>query len=99
MIHHLVSWPLRTDVDRDTSIARIRALLMDLLGKVESIRTIAVVENVAYGDVNHDLAILASFDDVPGLEAFVTHPLHRAAVAEIHTLVTGRAGIDWQTTD
>ncbi|KXC05059.1 Dabb family protein [Microbacterium hominis] len=99
MIHHLMSWPLRADVDRVASIERVRTLLMDLEGKVDSIRTIAVVENIAYPEANNDLAVLATFDDVPGLEAFVTHPLHQAAVAEIHTLVTGRAGIDWQTAD
>ncbi|GEM_PF-1577883 len=97
MIHHLMSWPLRTEVDRPASIERIRTLLMDLEGNVDSIRTIEVVENIAYPDVNNDLAVLATFDDVSGLEAFVTHPLHQAAVAEIHTLVTGRSGIDWQT--
>ncbi len=71
MIHHLMSWPLRADVDRASSVERIRTLLMGLDGKVDSIRTIAVVENIAYPDVNNDLAVIATFDDVPGLQSFV----------------------------
>lgn len=99
MINHLMSWPLRKDVDRDAATARIRELLEGLVGKVESIRTLSVIENVAYPDVNNDLAILASFDDIAGLDEFVTHPLHQAAVKEIHTLVDGRAGIDWRSSN
>lgn len=97
MIHHLVSWKLRDDVDRDESIARTRELLMGLVGIVDSIRTIDVIENVAFPEVNHDLAVLATFDDVAGLEAFANNPIHRAAVVEIHTFITERAGIDWET--
>ena len=100
MIHHLVSWKLRDDVDRAESIARTRELLLGLVGTVDSIRTIEVIEvieNVAFPEVNHDLAVLATFDDVAGLEAFANNPIHRAAVGEIHTFITERGGIDWET--
>jgi hypothetical protein len=97
MIHHLVSWKLRDGVDRAESIARTRELLIGLVGIVDSIRTIDVIENVAFPEVNHDLAVLATFDDVAGLEAFANNPIHRAAVGEIHTFITERGGIDWET--
>jgi len=97
MISHVVSWSLRTDLDRTESIARIRELLTGLVGIVESIRSLEVVENVAYPDKNHDVAVVASFDDIAGLDAYQVHPEHQAAAAEIRELVTARAAIDWQS--
>ncbi|OIH94584.1 Dabb family protein [Curtobacterium sp. MCBA15_001] len=96
MIHHVVSWGLRPELDRTDTIDEIRSLLTGLVGVVSSIRSLEVVENVAYPDKNHDVAVVATFDDLAGLDAYQVHPEHQAAAARIRTLVTGRAAIDWQ---
>lgn len=97
MIHHVVSWTLREDLDRAESIARIRELLVGLIGTVGSIRSLEVVENVAYPGKNQDVAVVATFDDLAGLDEYQVHPQHQAAAAEIRGLVTGRAAIDWRS--
>ncbi|WFR66717.1 Dabb family protein [Curtobacterium flaccumfaciens] len=89
MIHHVVSWTLRQDLDRDASIARIRELLTGLVGTVGSIRQLEVVENVAYPGKNQDVAVVATFDDLAGLDEYQVHPRHQAAAAEIRGMVTG----------
>jgi hypothetical protein len=96
MIHHVVSWTLREDLDRATSVDRIRELLVGLIGTVGSIRSLQVVENVAYPGKNQDVAVVATFDDLAGLDEYQVHPQHQAAAAEIRGLVTGRAAIDWE---
>ncbi|WP_420362542.1 Dabb family protein [Curtobacterium aetherium] len=96
MIHHVVSWTLREDLDRDAGIARIRQLLTDLIAVVPSVRSLQVVENVAYPGKNQDVAVVATFDDLAGLDEYQVHPEHQAAAAEIRGLVTARAAIDWQ---
>ncbi|KQO62355.1 Dabb family protein [Curtobacterium sp. Leaf261] len=96
MIHHVVAWSLREDLDRQQSISRIRELLEGLRGVVSSIRSIAVVENAAYPDRNADVAVVAQFDDLTGLDEYQVHPDHQAAAAEIRGLVTGRTAIDWE---
>ncbi|GAA3336973.1 Dabb family protein [Curtobacterium pusillum] len=97
MIHHVVSWTLREDLDRQDSVARIRELLVGLIGTVGSIRSLEVVENVAYPGKNQDVAVVATFDDLAGLDEYQVHPEHQAAAAEIRGLVTGRAAIDWES--
>ncbi|MBA8991871.1 hypothetical protein FHW23_003149 [Curtobacterium pusillum] len=97
MIHHVVSWTLREDLDRATSVERIRELLVGLIGTVGSIRSLEVVENVAYPGKNQDVAVVATFDDLAGLDEYQVHPEHQAAAAEIRGLVTGRAAIDWES--
>jgi hypothetical protein len=96
MIHHVVSWTVREDLDRAPTVARIRELLVGLVGTIDTIRSLEVVDNVAYPGKNQDVAVVATFDDVAGLDAYVVHPEHQAAAAEIRELVTGRAAIDWQ---
>ncbi|MCT9622437.1 MULTISPECIES: Dabb family protein [unclassified Curtobacterium] len=97
MIHHVVSWTLREDLDRAQSVERIRELLVGLIGTVDSIRSLQVVENVAYPGKNQDVAVVATFDDLAGLDEYQVHPQHQAAAAEIRGLVTGRAAIDWES--
>ncbi|MGN8051309.1 Dabb family protein [Curtobacterium sp. 22159] len=97
MIHHVVSWTLREDLDHASSVDRIRELLTGLVGVVASIRSLEVVENVAYPGKNQDVAVVATFDDLAGLDEYQVHPDHQAAAAEIRGLVTGRAAIDWQS--
>ncbi|MCS6566122.1 hypothetical protein BIU95_06810 [Curtobacterium sp. MCBA15_007] len=97
MISHVVAWTLREDLDRAASIARIRELLTGLNGTIGSIRSLEVVENVAYPEKNSDVAVVATFDDLAGLDEYQVHPAHQAAAAEIRDLVTARAAIDWQS--
>lgn len=96
MIHHVVSWTVREDLDRAETAARIRELLTGLVGTIGSIRSLEVVENVAYPGKNQDVAVVATFDDLAGLDEYQFHPEHQAAAAAIRELVTGRAAIDWE---
>jgi hypothetical protein len=97
MITHVVAWTLKPELDRAATIDRIRALLVGLQGTVSSIRSIEVVENVAYPETNATVAVHATFDDLAGLDEYQVHPEHQAAAAEIRTLVTGRSAIDWES--
>ncbi len=97
MIHHVVSWTVRSDLDRAATIERIRGLLTGLVGTIDSIRSLQVVENVAYPGKNQDVAVVATFDDLAGLDEYQVHPDHQAAAAEIRELVTGRAAVDWES--
>jgi hypothetical protein len=96
MIRHVVAWTLREDLDHAAAVGRIRELLTGLVGVIPSIRSLQVVENVAYPGKNQDVAVVAVFDDVAGLDEYQVHPDHQAAAAEIRAMVTSRAAIDWQ---
>ena len=100
-IAHIVVWDLlATDpVERDRAADRIEALLVGLAapaGPVDSLRSIEVVRNVAYPEKNGDVAVVARFDDHDGLDAYIVHPAHREAAAEIDTLVSGASSIDYE---
>ena len=96
-VEHIVIWDLAAtdEQGRSAAAARIDELLTGLVGTVESIRDLVVGVNGAYPEKNGDVAVVAHFDDYEGLEAYIVHPAHQEAAAEIRTLVTGRTAIDF----
>ncbi|WP_066521607.1 Dabb family protein [Curtobacterium ammoniigenes] len=95
MITHVVIWTLRPEIEREAALDRITSLLTELDGVVESLRSIRTVRNIPDVEHNGDIAVIATFDDVDGLEAYQVHPRHQEAAAEIRSLVASRAAIDW----
>jgi hypothetical protein len=65
--------------DRAAALAAIRALP----GVIDSIRGYEVGEDAGVGPGNHDLVIVADFDDVDGYIAYRDHPEHRRVIAEL----------------
>lgn len=96
MIRHVVLWNLAaTDADaRERDLAELVAQLSALVGVVPSIRALHVGPNVAYHDANFDVALIADFDDVAGLEAYQVHPAHQLAAGFVRSVVSGRASVD-----
>jgi Stress responsive A/B Barrel Domain len=98
MIRHIVAWKLRAngaDAKRESS-ARIRALLEGLRPVIPQIKELAVSENVVLNDLNWDLVLVADYDSAEDLKAYQVHPNHQAASAEITSLVSDRASVDFE---
>lgn len=75
MITHVVTFKL---VDAgDEHVAHCKSLLDGLLGRVPSLRSMLVGINVVDSPRAHDLALIATFDDLAGLEAYQVHPDHQ----------------------
>lgn len=96
MIRHIVVWGLKAErADaRAASIAAITAALEPLADTVPVIRSIRVHANAAMPERNRDVVLIADFDSVDDLAAYVEHPLHVAAAAIVTAHVGERASID-----
>jgi hypothetical protein len=74
VITHLLTFKFR---DPDPSkLAHGRDLLNGLVGKVPTLRTMQAGVNVIASARAHDLGLVATFDDLAGLEAYQVHPDH-----------------------
>lgn len=96
-IRHIVLWKLAAE-DADTRALhaeQIAERLLALPAAIPEIVRIEVGPNVAYPATNWDVALVADFDDVEGLDAYQTHPAHQEAGAFIRTLVAERAAVDF----
>ncbi len=72
MLTHIVLFKLKDRAIIDTARARLAALE----GRIESLRSLEVGVDVVRGERSFDIALVAKFDDLAGLEAYRSHPLH-----------------------
>jgi hypothetical protein len=98
MIRHVVTWKLNSTEEsaKIADAATITAALAALPAVISEIKSLTVGPNLAYPDANWDLALVADYDDLDGLEAYQTHPEHLKAVAVIKPLVAQRAAADFE---
>ena len=96
MITHIVMWTLdaETDEQRALDADAITESLERLVGIVPGLRSLTVRANTEDVPKNFDLVLRAEFDDRAGLDEYLDHPEHLAAVDIVRPRVNGRAAID-----
>jgi len=97
MLKHVVSWKIADAASPEgrRKIASIVASLESLVGTVPSIRALSVGPSVVTGPNHWDLGLVVDFDDEAGLEAYQVHPEHQKVGANIRSLVTAQAAVDF----
>lgn len=98
MIKHIVLFKMREDIDaaeKATELAVIKAGLEALLGIVPSLRSMEVGINCNPAE-KFDLALISTFDDMAGLEAYAVHPDHVAVGKRIRAMLDVRACNDFE---
>lgn len=96
-IRHIVLWKLAAD-DADTralhaeQIAEKLLALRDVISEIEHIE---VGRNVAYPQINWDVALVSEFADTDALERYQVHPAHQEAAAFVRSVVAERASVDY----
>lgn len=95
-IRHVVVWSVTGDDDRARAenAHGIAERLRSLEGVVPSIRALSAGPNVAYAEVNADVALVADFDDVAGLDEYQRHPAHLEVAGFIRSVASARMAVD-----
>lgn len=94
MITHILTFKF---TDRSGShLAECRAKLDGLLGVVPSLRTMVVGINVVDSPRAHDLGLIATFDDLDGLQAYQVHPAHEEVAAYLRSAAETIAAVDFE---
>lgn len=92
MITHIVLFKMD-----QAAAAEARDRLNALPGKVPSLRTMRAGIDVLHSERSYDLAVLATFDDLEGLEAYVHHPDHEEVAAFIRAAATASVAVDYES--
>lgn len=98
MIKHIVLFKMRDDIDaqqKETELEVIKAGLEALLGVVPSLRSMEVGINCNPAE-KFDLALISTFDDLEGLNAYAVHPDHVAVGKRIRAMLDVRACNDFE---
>jgi hypothetical protein len=93
VITHIVTFKFSAPTDAD--LAEGKARLDALVGKVPSLRSMLVGINVVDSARAHDLGLVATFDDLDGLQAYQVHPDHEAAAAWLRSKSETIASVDF----
>ncbi len=94
MITHVVLFRLK---DRTPpSIEKAKAALAQLKGKVPSLRDLEVGSDLVRSERSYDIALVARFDDLAGLDAYRQHPAHLEAVKYIAGVKDDDAAVDYE---
>lgn len=74
MIVNNLSFKLK---DRSSeNIAQVKKVLLSMQGKIEFLRDLKVAVNIRSGEAAYDLLMMAYYDSMEDLEAYIVHPVH-----------------------
>ncbi len=94
MVVHIVMFRFK-DKDKEKHIQEARVKLMGLLGSIPALRSMEVGANFTQSDRAFDLSLIATFDDVEGLEIYAVHPAHLEVVAFIKEVALESKVVDY----
>lgn len=94
-VTHIVMAKLKepTDENIDEAIAKIRAME----GKIDVLKSLEVGKDIVRSGRSYDLALIAKFDDMAGLEVYNTHPVHLPILAYLRERVSSVVAVDFES--
>lgn len=97
-IRHVVMWKLASEEpeEKRRQADEIRIVFEGVASMIPTLRRIQVRANTLNVGENWDVILEATYDDVDGLEAYMTHPAHTAAQAIIKKYAIDRIAIDYE---
>lgn len=100
MIKHLVFWKLKDSAlgrDKAANALLIKQELEALHGKIPGLRKIEVGLDFIKGETSSDVALYTELDSREALQAYIAHPLHKAAGAAFKEAIAERRSVDYET--
>jgi len=94
MITHIIFLKLK---DSASNAEKIKALLLDMEGKVPQLRHVEVGLNVQGSERAYDLALVTKFDSLDDLEAYKIHPVHVEVGKQIALVKEAAASVDYES--
>lgn len=94
MFHHVVFFKVK---DRSRANAeQVRDALESMRGKIELLRHLEIGIDDLRTERSWDLALITRFDSRADMEAYLVHPVHKAAVAAMGDARESTCVVDWE---
>ena len=98
MIRHVAVFrfvPTFSEAEREHWMTLLRALP----AQIPELRSMSVGTDLLGGASSHELAIVADFDDLAGLDAYNRHPAHAEVLRISAPVKVSLATVDFEVTD
>jgi len=95
MITHVVLAKLKDQSPQN--IEATQALLRSLNGRIPSLRHLEIGKDIVRSERAYDIALIAKFDDLDGLRAYQTHPVHVPVSNRLRELAISIVVVDYKS--
>lgn len=98
MLKHIVFWRFADNAEghaKQENMDIVKDGLLSLMGKVPSLRSAEVGQDVLHSGMSFDMCLICEFDDLDGMIAYRDHPEHVKVAGYIAKVKTERAVIDY----
>ena len=98
MFKHIVFWKYKDEAcgrTKQENMDIVKEGLLSLDGKVPTLRTAEVGQDILHTDASYDMCLICTFDDLDGMLAYKDHPEHVKVASYIAKVKTERAVIDY----
>ena len=98
MIRHIVLFSLKKDIEESEKASQLKGFKEEfegLVGQIPSLRSLEIGLNVNSKE-SYDMALVATADDMEGLQAYAVDPRHQAIVAKLKPMLESRACTDYK---
>lgn len=98
MVHHIVLWNLKEELDEQEKAAAAAAMkekLEAVKKEVDGVISLEVVIN-EMDSSNKEVGLISTFESEEALEAYQKHPAHVKAGSYIRSVTCGRSCLDYK---
>lgn len=99
MVHHIVMWNFKTEIEETQKNAIIQAMeenLKGLVGKVPGLLSVEFVTN-PISSSTHDIALVTTLEKAEDIAIYAKHPEHvKVADTYVRPYVKDRACLDYE---
>lgn len=78
------------------SIAKTRAVLLSMQGKIEPLRDLQVKVNIRDTESSYDILLIAQFASMQDLNAYLVHPVHVEVSKHIAAVLEAAASVCYE---
>lgn len=99
MIKHIVFFNFKEEAGGRTkaeNIALAQSMLLNLMGKVPTLKSMQAGPNAAGGATAWDFALVSEFESLEALNEYVVHPEHKKVSAFMSEVRSDRAHVDFE---
>lgn len=96
MVTHIVMWKLKDASRKREDIATLKRILEALEGRIPGLLRVEVGVNYATDASACDAVLFTQFTDRAALEAYQSHPEHKAVVPTVKALTSERHMVDYE---
>lgn len=97
MVTHIVMWKLKDASRRQQDTATLKRVLEALEGRIPGLLRVEVGVNFATDPTAADAVLFTQFTDRAALEAYQSHPEHKAVVTIVRELTAERHMVDYES--